>query len=118
MSGVGAEQGLEALVVELVRPALEADDLLRDRAEPARLLADGAQQRDRPTAVSLAAWTTSSPISCICRLEAAHLEQGDGLRGLVHLVDRVVHRRDQVPDVAAIERRDEGAPHREQSLAP
>ena len=51
------------------------------------------------------------------RLERAHLEQDDGFRGLLHLVDGVVHRRDQVLDVAAVERRDEGPAHRGQHFA-
>ena len=50
-------------------------------------------------------------------LEALHLEQRDDLRGLVHLVDRVVERADEVLDVGAIERRDEGAAHRNQHLS-
>ena len=37
--------------------------------------------------------------------------------GLMHLVDGVVHRRDEIADVAAVERRDEGAAHGEQRLA-
>ena len=50
------------------------------------------------------------------RLEAAHLEQRDGLGGLVHLVDGIVQRADQVLDIGAVERRDEGAAHRDQHL--
>src|SRR3546814_2896841 len=37
--------------------------------------------------------------------------------GLLHLVDRIVHRGDQVGDRAAIERGQEGAAHRLQHLA-
>ena len=55
-------------------------------------------------------------ISLHRRLEAALLEQRDRLGGLVHLVDGVVHRLDQVLDVAPVERRDEGPAHREQHL--
>ena len=51
------------------------------------------------------------------RREVALVEQHDGLGGLLHLVDGVVHRGDQILDVAAVERRDEGAPHRDQHLA-
>jgi hypothetical protein len=36
--------------------------------------------------------------------EIVQLEQSNDLGRLVHLVDRIVHRRDQVLDVAAIER--------------
>ena len=49
--------------------------------------------------------------------ERALVEHHDGLGGLLHLVDGVVHRGDQVLDVAAVERRDEGAPDRDQHLA-
>ena len=51
------------------------------------------------------------------RRERGHVEQPDRLGGLLHLVDGVVHRGDQVADVAAVERRDEGAPHRDQHVA-
>ena len=51
------------------------------------------------------------------RRERGHLEQPDRFGGLLHLIDGIVHRGDQVADVAAIERRDEGAPNRNQHLA-
>jgi hypothetical protein len=50
-------------------------------------------------------------------LEAAQLEQRNGSGSLVHLVDGVVHRRDEILDIAAIERRDEGPPQRGENLA-
>jgi hypothetical protein len=52
-----------------------------------------------------------SPICCICGIQAAHLEQQDGLGSLVHLVDGIVKRRDEILDVGAIERGDKRAPH-------
>ena len=51
------------------------------------------------------------------RRERAHVEQDDGLGGRLHLIDGIVHRGDQVLDVDAIERRDEGAAHRDQHVA-
>jgi hypothetical protein len=51
------------------------------------------------------------------RLEAADLEQHNRLRGLVHLVNGVVHRGYKVLNVRPVERRDEGAPNRYQHLA-
>jgi len=51
------------------------------------------------------------------RLKASDLEQHHRLRRLLHLVDGVVHRRDQAFDVATVERGDKGAPHRGQHLA-
>ena len=51
------------------------------------------------------------------RLKLAKLEQRDRLRRLLHFVDRVIHRGDQVLDVAAIERGYEDPPHRLQHFA-
>jgi hypothetical protein len=51
------------------------------------------------------------------RCKGVHFEQHDDLRRLLHLIDRVIHGGDQILDVAAIERRDEGASHPEQHLA-
>ena len=50
-------------------------------------------------------------------LELGRLEQHDGLRRLLHLVDGVVHPPDQVLDVAAVEGGDEGAADRLDHLA-
>ena len=73
----------------------------------------------RPTAstVSSAQRRMMSRHLAHLRLEAGDLEQGDGLGGLLHLVDGVVEQADQVLDVAAVERRDEGAPHPQQHVA-
>jgi hypothetical protein len=46
------------------------------------------------------------------RLEDPHLEQHHRLGGLLHLVDGVIHRSDQVLDVTAIERGNESPPDR------
>ena len=51
------------------------------------------------------------------QFEVGDFEQGDGLGGLLHLVDSVVQLADQVLDVAAIERRDEAAAHADQHLS-
>ena len=51
------------------------------------------------------------------RGEVINLEQDDRLGGLLHLVDRVVHRRDELADAAAVERRDERPPYRDQHVA-
>jgi hypothetical protein len=47
----------------------------------------------------------------------AHFEQGYAFCGLVHLIDGVIHRCDEILDVAAVERRDEGAAYRSENLA-
>ncbi|TPW00527.1 MAG: hypothetical protein USCAAHI_00020 [Beijerinckiaceae bacterium] len=49
-------------------------------------------------------------------LEVAYFVKERRLGRLMHLVDGVVHHRDQSADVAAIERRNEGAPHGEQDF--
>ncbi|MOA43201.1 hypothetical protein D3C78_1653320 [compost metagenome] len=51
------------------------------------------------------------------RVEFALFEQADGLDGLVHHVDGVIHGLDEVLDVATIEWRDEAPPDRKQHLA-
>jgi hypothetical protein len=50
-----------------------------------------------------------SAMAFICGSKVLDLEQADDLGGLAHLVDGVVQRGGQVLDVAAVERRDEGA---------
>ena len=81
----------------------------------AGVLADRAQQRHR-LQHQLRRLQDDLAHLLHLRLEAAHFEQRDGLGGLVHLVDGIVQRADQVLDVGAVERRDEGAPHRGQHL--
>src|ERR1700737_2456581 len=49
-------------------------------------------------------------------LEVAYFVKERRLGRLMHLVDGVVHHRDQIADVAAIERRNEGASHGEQDV--
>ena len=80
------------------------------------VLADRLQQRQR-AADQIGAFDQQPAHLPHRRLEAPDLEQHHRLGGLLHLVDGVVHRGDQVLDVAAVERRDEGAAHRGQHLA-
>ena len=49
--------------------------------------------------------------------ERGDLEQQHGLGRLLHLVDRVVERVDEILDVAPVEGRDEGAPDEKQHFA-
>ena len=51
------------------------------------------------------------------RLKIARLVNESCLGRLMHLVDGVVHRRDEIADVASVERRDEGAANSEQHVA-
>ena len=107
---------LEPCVVELVGPSLDAADLLGRSVERAGVLADVGEQRHR-LCDQLGALDDGVAHLAHLRLEVLHLEQHDRLGGLLHLVDRVVHRRDQVLDVAAVEGRDEGAAHADQHFA-
>ncbi|MNW16930.1 hypothetical protein D3C71_2159500 [compost metagenome] len=51
------------------------------------------------------------------RVEIGLFEQADGLHRLVHHVDRIVHRLDQILDVTTIERRDEASADSQQHVA-
>src|SRR3954464_7293038 len=112
---VGEEQRLAPIVVQLVRALFHAHDLLGDQIELASIVADVAQERHR-TLHQLGGGERVFAHLLHLTLEALHLEQRDGLSGLVHLVDGVVERADQVLDICAIKRRDERAPHRQQNL--
>src|SRR5882757_818450 len=118
--GVGTavleEQLLQPDVVQVVHPPFQLGQFLGDRAQHRDVLADRLHQRQRAAdqARALDQQAAHFPHR---RFEASHLEQHHGLGGLLHLVDRIVHRGDQVLDVAAVERRDEGAAHRDQHLA-
>jgi hypothetical protein len=58
-----------------------------------------------------------SPISCMCSSKLRQLEQANDLGGLIHLVNRIVHRRYQVFDITPVERGYEGFPQRGHDLA-
>src|SRR5690348_8049238 len=113
---LGLEQLLEADVVQVVGPALDLGDLLGQRADAAGLLADGAQERHR-LLNQHGAFDDGVAHLLHLRRERADVEQHDGLGGLLHLVDGVVHRGDEILDVAPVERRDEGAADRGEHLA-
>src|SRR6266550_14943 len=109
------EQRLASLIVQFVGALLDAHDLLGQRVESGCVLADVAQQRHRAVHQLRGSQRILAHLLHL-RLETAHLEQRDDLRGLVHLVDGVVERADQVLDVGAVERRDEGPAHRDKNL--
>jgi len=50
------------------------------------------------------------------RLKSAHFECHNCLGGLIHLVDGIVHRRDEILNVGAVEWRDEGTANSDQNL--
>src|SRR5437762_4325983 len=90
---VGGALGLIELaqshVVQLVRLALDLRDLLGNAAQPRGLVADRMQQRHR---LAAQAGRSHDRVRHIphARREAAHVEQHDGLGGLLHLFDRIV----------------------------
>ena len=113
----GQEQRLEPADRRHRRPAPRSAMIFAGQCiEPAGIGADRAQERHRFEHQVRRLHDDVAHLAHL-RLEAFDLEQVDDLGGLVHLIDGVVHRRDQVLDVGAIERRDEGAAHRDQDLA-
>src|SRR5712691_394017 len=105
----------EPEIVQVVGAAFDLRDLLGERADAAGLLADRAQERHRFLDQHGALHDGVAHLLHL-RREGADVEQHHRLRGLLHLVDGIVHRRDEILDVAAIERRDEGAPDRDQHV--
>jgi hypothetical protein len=51
------------------------------------------------------------------RLETTDLKQDNGLCGLVHLIDGIVHGGNEILDICPIERRDKGRPNRYENFA-
>ena len=113
----GGRASFRPALVQLVGTALDA-------ASPRSAIALQAGRSWRPT------WPAAGPprrqargldddVAHLAhpRLEVVCSNKVDGLGGLVHLVDGVVHRLDQVLDVAAVERRDEAATDGQQHLA-
>src|SRR5437868_8214349 len=109
------EQLLQADVVQVVDAAFQLAKLLGDRGQHRDVVADRLQERQR-AADQVGGFHDQRPHFPHRRLEGPDLEQDHRFCGLLHLVDGVVHRGDQVLDVDAIERRDEGAAHRGQHL--
>src|SRR4051812_14760764 len=110
------KQLLQADVVEIVHAPFKLGHLLGDLGQQRHVLPDRLQQRQRPSD-EIGAFDQQRSHFPHRGFEGSDLEQDHGLRGLLHLVDGVVHRGDQILDVAAIERRDEGAADRGQHLA-
>src|SRR3954453_17672157 len=76
-----------------------------------------ASEPNNPTAwaVTSAARTMISPMSCMGRSNA-QLEQRDDFSGLVHLVEGIVHRWDEILNIAAVEGCDERSSQRGRDL--
>src|SRR5579884_3082691 len=93
----------KTLVVQVVDAALDLGDLLAQSSEPRRIGADAAQQWDRIFDDSGAVEDRIAHLLHF-RRKLAEFEERDRLRSLLHLVDGIVHRGDQVLDVAAVKR--------------
>src|SRR5579871_1157030 len=110
------EQFLQPDIVEVVDAPLQLGHLFGDRGQHRDIVPDRLQQRER-LADEAGAFNQQPTHLPHRRLKTLHLEQHHRFRSLLHLVDRIVHRGDEVLDIAAVERRDEGAAHRGQHLA-
>src|SRR5712691_2980159 len=99
---------LEPAIVELVGLPLDPADFLGDLAQMRGLRGDRAHARHR-LVHEHGAFLDGVAHRLHLRRERSHVEHHDGFRGLLHLIDGIVHRGDEVLDIAAIERGDEGA---------
>ena len=102
--------------MQIIGLAFEVGNLPADLAQAAGFRVDGAQARHR-IAHEAGAFDDGIAHCALAGRELADIEQHHALGGLLHLVDRVIHRGDQTRDVAAIERRDESAPHHDEHIA-
>src|SRR5215468_934382 len=89
---------LHADVVEVVDAAFQLAQFLRDLRQQRHVGADRLQQRQR-ACDQIGAFDDQLPHLAHRRLELTHLKQHHSLCRLLHLVDGIVHRSDQVLDV-------------------
>jgi hypothetical protein len=113
---IGEEKRLATPIVDLVRPLLDTNDALSECVEASGVVADRAEKRHRLQHQVRGLQNDIAHLLHL-RFEGAHLEQGDGFGGLVHLIDGVVHHGREALDVGAVEGGDEAAAHRRQDLA-
>ena len=103
-----AEQAFEPGSMDFVGMAFHPHQPLGQFVEPRAIRADVAEQRQRlgrqPGGID-----DDAPDVAHFGFEFGDVVQVDRARGLLHLVDRVVHRCDQVGDRAAVERGQESA---------
>src|SRR5579871_1303716 len=97
VAAVPLEQRLQADVMEIIGAPLDLRNLLCDRVDSPRLLADRTQQRDR---LFNKQRTFDDGIAHLLHFgrEGAYVEQHHGLGGFLHLVDGIIHRGDEVLD--------------------
>src|SRR5262245_29831744 len=113
---IGQIEFVQPGVVQLVGAALDLRKLLADLAETAGIGIHLGQKRHRLTHEGRAEDDRVRHL-LLLRCERALVEQHDGLGGLQHLVDGVIHRGNEILDAAAVERGDEAAADRDQHFA-
>src|ERR1700747_733623 len=88
--------------MKVIRLLFEANHLFGQAVEASGFAAERTQKRNR---VHHQVCRLNDDLAHLLHvgLKTAQLEQSNELRGLVHLVDGIVHRRDQVFDVAPVE---------------
>ena len=94
--------------MEGVGLVLDARNFLAEAVQLARVLRHGAQQGDSDHS-KVGSQNDDVAHAPHQRLKITRLIDESCLGGLMHLVDGVVHRRDEIANVAAIEWRDKGA---------
>src|SRR6266436_4056133 len=116
VTAVPLEKRPYAEVMKIVGASFDLRNLFRDGIDLPRLLADRTEQRDRLLDQQRAFDDGVAHLFHFAR-KGANVEQHHGFRGFLHLVDGIVHRGDEILDGAAVEGRDEAAPHRGQDVA-
>jgi hypothetical protein len=109
-------ENLKAAVVDLIRAAFDLGNLQTDLIEVSRVLANVCEKWHRAHHKVCTLHDGVGQRAHI-RFEAGDLEQHDRLGRLLHLVDGIVHGRDQVFDVAAVKGGNESAANANQDLA-
>src|SRR5262245_14541981 len=91
---IGAVELLQPGIMQLVGAAFDLGDLLADLVEPGGIGVHRGEQRHR-FAHQVGGLHDGVGHLLLLRRERALVEQHDGLGGLQHLVDGIVHRRDE-----------------------
>src|SRR3954471_22279558 len=109
--GVRPIELAQAFVVNVVASAFDLGYSLAQRADPGGFSADVSEQRNG-VLHQPGAFQNGIAHPAHFRLKLTELEQCNRLCRLLHFIDRVIHRRDQVLDVAAVERSYKDPPYR------
>ncbi len=114
--GIRLERLFQAGRVNIVGRAFELDDLFGDVVQPSPVPGNVPHQRHRLGSQPRSLDRHADDLLHL-RLEPVKLVKVDRHRRRVHFIDRVVHRRDQRCDRAAVERGEKGATDVGQHLA-